>query len=384
MARVRKICVVTGTRAEYGLLYWVLKEIEADPDLELQLVVTGMHLSPEFGLTSQEIEKDGFEILEKVEMLLSSDTATGVAKSVGLATISFADVFDRLKPDLLMVLGDRFELLAAAQVALFSKLPIAHISGGDVTEGAFDDAIRHSITKMAHLHFVTNEESATRVRQLGETPESVFNVGNPGLDHLARTPLMSVDELSKSLDFRFRKKNILVTFHPVTLDTLDSKEAFKELLIALNSLDDNYGIIFTASNADNAGRALISLTREFVETRSNAMLCTSLGQQRYLSMLAVVDIVMGNSSSGLTEVPSFKKPTINIGDRQKGRPKASSIIDVAPVSNEIVGAIDAALNMDCSDAINPYGDGQSAKRIVDAIRAQTDIRGLIKKSFRDV
>lgn len=381
---MRRICVVTGTRAEYGLLYWVLKEIEADSDLELQLVVTGMHLSPEFGLTYQEIEKDGFEILEKVEMLLSSDTATGVAKSVGLATISFADVFERLKPDLLMVLGDRFELLAAAQAALFSKLPIAHLIGGDVTEGAYDEAIRHSITKMAHLHFVTNQDSARRVRQLGESPERILIAGNPGLDHFRLTPLLSRSDLEVALEFRLRERNLLVTFHPITLDLRSSEEQCAELIRALTQLPANIGIIITKPNADNEGRALIALMEEFAAGRDHVTLHTSLGQLRYLSAVKEVDAVVGNSSSGILEVPSLKTATVNIGDRQKGRLQASSVVNCQASSEEILEAIKAALQLDCSAAVNPYGDGNAAEKIIAHIKNIENPKSLVKKRFYDL
>ena len=376
--------MVTGTRAEYGLLYWVMKTILADPDLELNLVVTGMHLSPEFGLTFKTIEEDGFKIDEKVEILLSSDTEVGVSKAVGLATISFAEIFARTKPDFVMVLGDRFELLAAAQAALFSKIPLIHLAGGDVTEGAFDEAIRHSITKMAHLHFVTNPGSAKRVRQLGEDPSKIFNVGNPGLEHLRHLKLMSKEELSDSLNFKLRPKNLLITFHPVTLEKEASSNQFSELLAALNKLDEQYGIIFTKPNADNEGRELINQIDNFVKHNKNSLARTSLGQLRYLSAVKHVDAVVGNSSSGLLEVPSLKTPTINIGDRQKGRLKASSVIDCKPDTKSILEAIRISEKLDCSDAINPYGDGYTADKVVSSIKSIKDPLRLIKKKFNDV
>ena len=381
---MRKICVVTGTRAEYGLLYWVLKKIKSDFELELQLVVTGMHLSPEFGLTFREIEKDGFEILEKVEILLSSDTATGVAKSVGLATISFVDVFERLKPDFLMILGDRFELLAAAQAALFSKLPIAHLAGGDVTEGAYDEAIRHSITKMAQLHFVTNKDSARRVRQLGESAERIFTVGNPGLDHFRLTPLLSRSDLEAAINFKLRERNLLVTFHPVTLDLQSSKEQCAELICALEQLPANIGIIITKPNADNEGRALISLMEEFAAERDHVSMHTSLGHLRYLSAVREVDVVVGNSSSGILEVPSLKTATVNIGDRQKGRLQAVSVVNCQASSEQILEAIKVALELDCSEAVNPYGDGYAADKIIAHIKNIENPKSLVKKKFYDL
>ncbi len=384
MSRIRKICVVTGTRAEYGLLYWVMKAVDLDPDLELQLVVTGMHLSPEFGLTYKVIEEDGFVIAEKVEMLLSSDTAVGVTKAMGLATIAFADVLQRLQPDFMMVLGDRFELLAVAQAALIAKIPIAHLIGGDVTEGAFDEAIRHSITKMSHLHFVTNEESGKRVRQLGENPNYIYVVGNPGLDHLEHTTLMSKAQLQENLDFEFKKRNILVTFHPVTLDSIPSNRAFEELLAALHELGPDVGVLFTRPNADTEGRKLIAMVDDFVVSHANAVVHTSLGQLRYLSAVAKVDAVVGNSSSGLLEVPSLKTPTVNIGERQKGRLRASSVIDCRPDAEQITTAIRKAFELDCTTTMNPYGDGKTAPRIVKTLKAIGSPSSLIKKHFFDL
>jgi len=300
----RKICVVTGSRAEYGLLYWLMKDIQADDQLELQIIATGMHLSPEFGLTYKVIEQDGFTINEKVEMLLSSDTPVGIAKSIGLGVIGFADSFARLNPHLVVLLGDRFETFAAAQAALVSRIPIAHIAGGDITEGAVDEAIRHSISKMSHLHFVTNELSAKRVRQLGENPDYIFNVGSPGLDNIRRLKLLNRRELEEKLNFCFRSKNLLVTFHPVTLDEMPSSKQMQELLNALSHLDGDTGIIFTGSNADAEGRQLNQMIKKFVETHPNAVYYQSLGQLLYLSVVSQVDMVVGNSSSGIYEVPS--------------------------------------------------------------------------------
>lgn len=383
MAR-RKVCVVTGSRAEYGLLYFVMKGIAEDDALELQVVATGMHLSPEFGLTYRVIEEDGFKIDAKVEMLLSSDSPVGIAKSIGLGVIGFAEVLDRLRPDLLLVLGDRFEILAAVQAALVMRMPVAHIAGGDTTEGAFDEAIRHSITKMSHLHFVTNEQAAARVRQLGEDPGHIFNVGSPGLDQIKRLTLLERDELARSLEFRFRPRNILVTFHPVTLETQSAESQFRELLTALESLGEEVGIIITKPNADTDGRVLIRMIDEFAASHPNAKGYTSLGQLRYLSVIAQVDAVVGNSSSGLYEVPSFRKPTVNIGDRQKGRLQAASVIDCAPKAADIASAISAAFQLDCSRAVNPYGDGESSPRIVEKLRECRDLGSLLKKHFHAV
>nr|WP_207640803.1 UDP-N-acetylglucosamine 2-epimerase [Desulfitibacter alkalitolerans] len=377
----RKICVVTGTRGEYGLLYSLMKEIEKDQDLQLQLVVTGMHLSPEFGLTYREIEQDGFDIYSKVEMLLSSDTPIGAAKSIGLGVISFADVFYGLQPDLLVLLGDRYEILAAAQAALVAKIPIAHIAGGDTTEGAFDEAIRHSITKMSHLHFVTNEESGCRVRQLGENPRHIYNVGSPGIDRIMSLKLMDRFQLEKSLQFSFFKKNLLITFHPVTLAGQSTSLHFKELLEALHDLGSEIGLIFTRPNADPEGRELVHLLDDFVLQHANAIVYTSLGQLRYFSIVAQVDAVVGNSSSGIYEVPSFKRPTVNIGDRQKGRLLASSVINCPPQKAAIEKAIREAFVMDCSATTNPYGDGNSSIKMLHIIKSITDYKALLKKHF---
>lgn len=380
----RKICVVTGTRAEYGLLQPIMQAIKEDQVLELQLVVTGMHLSPEFGLTYKTIEDDDFEISEKIEILLSSDTSIGVAKAIGLATISFSETLDRLKPDFIMVLGDRFELLAVAQVALVSRIPIVHLAGGDVTEGAFDEAIRHSITKMSQLHFVTNKESEKRVHQLGEDPENIHLVGNPGLDHLNSLKLMEKNELEKSLRYSFKSQNILVTFHSVTLDNAPAVNSFSALLEALDSLGEDIGIIFTRPNSDTEGRQLIKMLDEYVEDRSNCIAYTSLGQLRYLSTVALVDVVVGNSSSGILEVPSLKTATVNIGDRQKGRLRADSIIDCEPITENIKESIQQAFKLDCSTVVNPYGDGNTTERVLKVLREINHPERLIKKHFYDI
>lgn len=377
----RKICVVTGTRAEYGLLFCLMEELANDNDFELQIIATGMHLSPEFGLTYKVIEEDGFRINEKIEMLLSGDTAIAITKSVGLATIGFADALDRLKPDLLIVLGDRFEILAAAQAALIANIPVAHIAGGDTTEGAIDEAIRHSVTKMSHLHFVTNEIAAIRVMQMGENPNHVYNVGSPGIDQIQRLNLLSKDELAKDLLYEFKNKNLLLTFHPVTLDKQPASEQFEEVLRALDNLGDEIGIIITKPNSDAGSRELIIMIEDYVNKRPNAKSYTSLGQLRYLSLLSHVDVVVGNSSSGLYEVPSFKKPTVNIGDRQKGRLQAASVINCSPIEYEIESAIRKALVLDCSDTVNPYGDGNSSKKILSIIKSNPNYSDLLKKSF---
>lgn len=380
----RKVCVVTGSRAEYGFLYWLMKDIQDDEELDLQIVATGMHLSPEFGLTYKVIEQDGFMINEKVEMLLSSDTPVGIAKSIGLGVIGFADSFSRLCPDIVVLLGDRFETFAAAQAAMVLRIPIAHIAGGDTTEGAVDEAIRHSISKMSQLHFVTNELSAKRVRQLGENPEYIFNVGSPGLDNIRRLELLDREQLEQKLDFCFRNKNLMVTFHPVTLDEIPSSKQLQELLDALDCFGEDTGIIFTGANADAEGRQLNLMIKKFVETHPNAVYYQSLGQVLYLSVVSQVDMVVGNSSSGLYEVPSFKIPTVNIGDRQKGRLQAKSVLNCPPVAREIEETIKYAFNIDCSQVENPYGDGNSSRRIVKVLKGIGDYVKLLKKPFFEV
>lgn len=380
----RKICVVTGTRAEYGLLYWLMKELQEDSDFELQIIATGMHLSPEFGLTYQQIEQDGFIIDEKVEMLLSSDTPVGITKSLGLATIGFADSLERLFPDLLVVLGDRYEILAAVQAALVARIPVAHIAGGDTTEGAIDEAIRHSITKMSHLHFVTNEISAQRVRQLGENPAHVYNVGHTGIDAIKRVRLLEKKELEESLGFAFKPINFLVTFHPVTLEETSSQTQFQELLYALDSFGPEVGIIITKPNSDTDGRVLIQMIDEFCQTRPHVQAYVSLGQQRYLSAIHHVNAVIGNSSSGLYEVPAFKKPTINIGDRQKGRLKSSSVIDCPPEKEAIIEAIQMGLQQDWSEVESMYGDGGASEKIIAILKQQKAYETLLQKHFYKV
>jgi GDP/UDP-N,N'-diacetylbacillosamine 2-epimerase (hydrolysing) len=382
----RKICVVTGTRAEYGLLRWVMQGIKDDPDLTLQTIATGMHLSPEFGLTYRQIEQDGFHIDRKIEMLTSSDTPVGIAKSMGLGLIGFADALNELQPDLMLVLGDRFEIFSAVSAGLVARIPIAHVHGGESTEGLIDEAIRHSITKMAHLHFVAAEEYRQRVIQLGEQPESVFLVGGPGIDSIKRVELLNRAELEASLGFAFREKNLLITFHPVTLESATASDQMLELLAALEGLKDTQ-LIFTMPNADTDGRALIGLVEQFVARHPNARAYTSLGQLRYLSCIAQVDGVLGNSSSGLAEVPSFNKGTINIGDRQRGRLQAASVINAMPLRHDISAAIETLYSESFQAGLafvrNPYGEGGASEKIVAAIKGAV-LDELLKKRFYDV
>lgn len=382
----KRICVVTGTRAEYGLLYWLLKEIKNDNELELQLIVTGMHLSSEFGLTYKEIEKE-FQVDKKIEMLLSSDTATSISKSMALAQIGFAEAFDELKPELIIILGDRFEMLSVASSALVACIPIAHIHGGELTEGAFDDAIRHSITKMSHLHFTATEEYKKRVIQLGENPKNVFNVGGMGIENILKLKLLSKEEFEKSIGFTLNRKNILVTFHPVTLENTTAKDQFEELLNVIDTLDDTH-IIFTKANSDTDGRIINQMIDEYVQKNSNKSIAfTSLGQLRYLSALQYVDAVVGNSSSGLLEAPSFKIGTINIGDRQKGRICASSVINCQPEEKSMKKAFKLLYSEEFDKSLkivkNPYDNGNTSCKIVQEIK-KVNLKEMLKKTFYDI
>jgi UDP-hydrolysing UDP-N-acetyl-D-glucosamine 2-epimerase len=382
----RKVCIVTGTRAEYGLLRGVIERVRNTPELELQLAVTGMHLAPEFGLTVGEIESDGVPVAAKVEMLLSSDTAVGITKSTGVGLIGFADAFARLEPDIVVVLGDRFEILAAATAALFAGLPIAHINGGESTEGAFDEAIRHAVTKMSHLHFVAAEPYRQRVIQLGEDPQRVFLVGGLGVDAIHSLRLLGRGELEQSLGFKLGERNLLVTFHPPTLELDQARSQIQALLDALSTLESSTHLIFTLPNADTRGRELGEMVQRFVSDHANARAYASLGQLRYLSAMALVDGVVGNSSSGLAEAPSFGVGTVNIGDRQAGRLKAPSIIDCAPHADAIVAALKRLFSDEFRSTLgsaNPYGNGGAAEAIVAVLR-DYPLAGVVKKRFNDI
>lgn len=384
---MRKICVVTGSRAEYGLLSRLMRLIQNDPNLELQVIATNMHLSPEFGLTYRDIEKDGFRINQKVEMMLSSDTANATVKSVGLATIGFADAYENLQPDLVLVLGDRYEILAAVTATLFYKIPVAHLHGGEITEGAYDDAIRHSITKMSHLHFTSTEEYRQRVIQLGEAPERVFYVGAIGVDNIRHLELLSKARLENDLSFSLEKKTILLTYHPVTLDGVDVREQFHNLLNALEAQKD-MRIIFTLPNSDTGGRVIIPMIHDFVERHSNrAIAFTSLGQLRYLSALQYITAVAGNSSSGILEVPSFGKPTLNIGQRQRGRLCANSVVHCTTSENEIVKGLEEIMSEACIQqatvTVNPYEKKETAQEILNVLKTYP-LSGIVWKTFHNL
>jgi len=374
---VRRVCVVTGTRAEYGLLYWLMKEIEADPDLELQLVATGMHLSPEFGLTYRVIEEDGFRIDAKVEMLLSSDTPVGIAKSIGLAVIGFADALERLQPDVMVVLGDRYEILAAVQAALVARVPVAHIHGGETTEGAIDESIRHAVTKMSQLHFVAAEPYRKRVVQLGERPETVHNVGGLGIENVKRLRLLERGELEENIGFSLGETSFMVTYHPATLGQLPPAVAMQALLDALDRFPQAQ-VIITKPNSDTDGRILAEMVDRYAESRKGRVaVFTSMGQLRYLSALRQVDAVIGNSSSGIIEAPACRVPTVNIGDRQSGRLKAPSVIDCGESADAIEKAIRLAISPMFQEKAREggslYGEGGSASKIKEELKkAQLD------------
>ncbi|WP_075590619.1 UDP-N-acetylglucosamine 2-epimerase [Labilibacter marinus] len=384
---MKRICVVTGTRAEYGLLSHLMKLIQASSDLELQIIACNMHLSPEYGSTYLEIEKDGFTINSKVEMMLSSGSANGTVKSIGIGTIGFAEALEQLKPNLLLALGDRYELLSAVNAALIYKIPVAHIHGGEITEGAYDDAIRHAITKMSHLHFTSTEAYRKRVIQLGENPNKVINVGALGVENTKNYELLKFNDFETAIDFEVTTQFFLVTFHPETLSDSSAEDQMKNLLSALDEHKD-YKVLFTMPNSDTGSYAITQMIHEYVNL--NKKRCTaykSLGLMRYLSALSHCSAVIGNSSSGIIEAPSFGKPTLNIGDRQKGRIYASSVFN-CKASYE---SISAGLNHILSDNFkqtalttkNPYEKEGTAENILTVIK-KTTFSALIPKRFYDL
>lgn len=385
--QIRRICAVTGTRAEYGLLRWLLQDLKNDSRVELRIVAAGMHLAPEFGLTYKEIEADGFTVDRKLEMLLASDSGVGMAKSAGLGLLGFADAYADLRPDLLVLLGDRFEILAAASAALLMRIPIAHIHGGELTEGAVDDAIRHAVSKMAALHFAAAEPYCRRLIQMGEPPQRVHNVGGLGVDAILRTPKMERAELEASLGFTFGERNLLVTFHPATAEDGDPLAQCEELLAALDTLPD-CKLIITLPNADAGGRAIAARLTEYAQARPERVCAhTSLGARRYLSCLALVDGVVGNSSSGLLEAPVFGIGTVNIGSRQQGRLRAASVIDCPPEREAIAAAIARLFSDNFRNQLagiyNPYGQGGAAARIAQVL-ATIPLAELRGKTFHDL
>lgn len=371
---MRKICIVTTTRAEYGIMSRLIDMMDKDEDIELQLIVSGSHLSEKFGMTVNEIKQS---ITKKIDIQIEKEPYY----SVSIAVKEFSETFNEIKPDIAVILGDRYEIQACAQACMLNNIPIAHIHGGETTQGAMDEAIRHSITKMSHLHFPSCEIYRKRIIQLGENPNRVFNVGALGVENIKKVPLFSKDELEKSLEFDFKEKNFLITFHPVTLEG-NSSEQFIELLNALNEFK-NCGMIFTAPNSDKGNDKLFSLINNFVSSHSNAKIYKSLGICRYFSAIKYCDAVIGNSSSGIIEVPSFKKPTVNIGNRQKGRVQAQSVINCEPVCKEIINSINIALSNDFSNTVNPYEKNNTAENILKVLKC-FPLKNILFKEFYDL
>jgi UDP-hydrolysing UDP-N-acetyl-D-glucosamine 2-epimerase len=383
---MKKIAIITATRAEYGLLRPLIDLVHNDPELELQLLVTGAHLSPNHGNTWQQIEADGFPITKKVEILLASDTPVAVSKAMGLAQISFAEAFEELTPDIAIILGDRYEMLAIASSALMFNIPIAHLHGGELTYGAIDDSIRHAITKMSSLHFTSTEEYRKRVIQMGEAPESVFNTGAIGLDNIRNLKLYNRQELESAIGTKLKKRNFIITYHPETRNNESITHQMDQLLSALNGYDDDTLLLFTGANADAHGNEINTILKQFVASHpGNALFFDSLGQLRYLSCLKHFDMVIGNSSSGIIEAPSFRIPVVNIGNRQAGRIMAANILNCENIKEEITKAIKTGLSdsfqKSIEDLKSPYGEGNAAPQILGIIK-NYNIQGI--KKFYDL
>jgi len=385
---MKRICVITGTRAEYGLLRPLMNKLYPEEGIQLQVIATGTHLSPEFGMTYTDIEKDGFVIDERIEIVLSSDTPIGISKSMGLAMISFCEAYERLKPDMIVVLGDRYEIFAAVSAASVARIPVAHLHGGETTQGAFDEAFRHSITKMSYLHFTSTEVYRNRVIQLGEAPERVFHVGALGIENIKSIPLLSRAQLEEQLGFHFDRTTVMVTYHPVTLEQSTSESQFTSLLTALDEFK-HVRIIFTKANSDTEGRTINAMIDQYANNNPDkAIAFTSMGQTRYLSALQFVDAVIGNSSSGIIEAPSFHVPTINIGDRQKGRLQAESIVNCGADKEEIANSLNQVLSVEfrekIKDIVNPYERDHTSDRIIVEIKNAL-AKGIdLKKTFYDL
>ena len=375
------IGVVTSTRADYGLLNPLIKKVIDSDEFKLQLYVTGTHLSHEFGYTIDQIHSDGFPVCEEIDCIVSNDTPSAIGKTASLALTGLVDGFLRNKPDILILLGDRYEILCAALAANFCHIPIAHLHGGEITEGASDDNFRHAITKLSHLHFTSTEEYRKRVIQLGENPERVFNVGAIGLDNIKNMKLLSSEELEHDLGIRFRKKNILLTVHPETLNPGSSQKNIDLLISCLKEFKSDTFFLCTGTNADSDGRIINSRLKEFCEISENCCFIDSLGQLRYISSLRVVDLVLGNSSSGIIEVPSFNIPTINIGNRQQGRLRADSVFDVSWDSDKIHECISKAMKIELPVIDNPYGDGKTADRIIGILKSEIQKNNRKGKKF---
>lgn len=382
---MRTIGVVTVGRSDYGIYLPILRKIRSDPDLRFHLLVAGMHLSPEFGLTVNAIREDGFDIGEQVEMLLSSDTPEAIGKSMGLGLIGFSQAYARFRPDILLVLGDRFEMHAAVLAALPFKIPVAHIHGGEITEGAIDDALRHSITKLSHLHFVATEEYARRVKQMGEEEWRVVVTGAPALDNLRTIRKLKREELAEKLRFPLEPPPLLVTFHPVTLEYEKTEQRVEELLAALSAVE--LPVIFTAPNADTNGRVIARKIQAYIRSHPRSCLVSNLGTEAYFNLMDFAVAMVGNSSSGLIEAPSLGLPVVNIGNRQRGRVRAANVIDVGYASGEIREGIRKALEPEFRAALkgipNPYGSGYAAEAIVGRLKEVPVDERLIVKRFVD-
>jgi len=382
---VKKLCIVTGSRAEYGLLKPVLERIKKDKDFRLQMIVTGMHLDDRCGLTYKEIEEDDFYIDEKIEMNLASDTAIGICKSMGIAMISLAEAYDRLKPDIIILLGDRYETFVAASVAMISKIPIAHIHGGEITQGAYDDCMRHAISKMSYLHFTSTDEYRQRVIQLGEQPDRVYEVGALGIENIKEMTLLTQHELEETLNIRLKKPLALVTFHPSTLENDATITQFKPLLEALDYFKE-LTVIFTKGNTDTGGDIINELINQYtIKNSKKAFAFTSLGSLRYLSIMSYSSVVIGNSSSGIIEAPFLRIPTVDVGDRQKGRVTTNSVINSDYSVQGIIAAIQKALSYESSktEIVNPYENENTSYQIISAIKQALQEGIDIKKTFYD-
>lgn len=389
---MKRVCIVTATRAEYGLLKPIILKLQAQNNLEVRVVATGMHLSPEFGMTCQEIEQDGIRLDRKIEILLSADTSSAISKSMGLAMISFADYFSERKPDLLIVLGDRYEILAVATTAMNARIPIAHLYGGDITEGAVDDVVRHAITKMSYFHFTATREHRRRVIQMGESPERVFWVGAMSVENACNVKKLSMHDLQEQIAFYWNRdleKMAVVTFHPVTLEDDTAREQFQNILNALDYFED-LKVIFTKANADAGGRVINHMIDDYVnEHPQKSKAYASLGQLRYLSAVSLADVVIGNSSSGLSEVPTFHVPTVNIGDRQRGRVCGKTVISCGVAEKEITDAIQKALSQTFRNEIcnekNPYEKKGTSDAIVKILTENLNKKNIdLKKHFYDL